>query len=148
MKKYFILALSIAMVACGSKTNEETAQTVQQENPSEWIQNATIYEVNVRQYTKEGSFAAFEERLPQLKELGVDVLWFMPIQPIGKKNRKAVGDTFVQDLASPDYEKYWGSPYSIADYTATHPRYGSVEDFKRIIAKCHEMDMKVILDWV
>lgn len=148
MKKYFILALSIAMVACGSKTNEETSQTVQHENPSEWIQNATIYEVNVRQYNEEGSFAAFEERLPQLKELGVDVLWFMPIQPIGKKNRKAVGDTFVQDLANPDYNKYWGSPYSIADYTATHPRYGTVDDFKRIITKCHEMDMKVILDWV
>lgn len=145
MKKYIFILVTAMLSACGTPEKQETTVT---ELPSEWIANATIYEVNVRQYTQEGSLVAFEERLPKLKELGVDVLWFMPIQPIGKRNRKAVGDTFVQDLADPDYTKYWGSPYSIADYTAVHPRYGSVQDFKRIIAKCHEMDMKVILDWV
>lgn len=146
MKKYIYILLAVVLTACN--TSEQKEEQVVTELPSEWIKNATIYEVNVRQYTKEGTFAAFEERLPKLKELGVDVLWFMPIQPIGKLNRKAIGDTFVQDLANPDYDKYWGSPYSIADYTAVNPGYGSVEDFKRIIAKCHEMDMKVILDWV
>ncbi len=145
MKKYIYILLATILVACS--TQEKKDQTVTK-LPSEWIKNATIYEVNVRQYTEEGSLAAFEERLPKLKELGVDVLWFMPIQPIGRLNRKAVGDTFVQDLATPDYDKYWGSPYSISDYTAVNPRYGTVDDFKRIIKKCHDMDMYVILDWV
>jgi glycosidase len=62
--------------------------------------------VNVRQYNEEGSLAAFEERLPKLKELGVDILWFIPIQRISKLNIKEVCDTFVQDLANPDYDKY------------------------------------------
>jgi len=146
MKKYIYILLTAGLAACNSAEKQEEKTVTQL--PSEWIQNATIYEVNVRQYTPEGTLAAFEARLPKLKELGVDVLWFMPIQPIGKVNRKAVGDTFVQDLPNPDYDKYWGSPYSIADYTAVNPRYGNVEDFKRIVAKCHEMDMKVILDWV
>lgn len=146
MKKYIFIAL--AFMACTNPKSDAIEETVDSTPPSEWIQNATIYEVNVRQYTPEGTFAAFEKHLDKLNELGVDILWFMPIQPIGKLNRKAVGDTFVQDLDNPDYDKYWGSPYSISDYTATNPRYGTVEDFKRIVEKCHEMDIKVILDWV
>ncbi|PCJ63739.1 MAG: hypothetical protein COA58_15465 [Bacteroidetes bacterium] len=145
MKKYLYLAL--ILTAC-NQVPQETTSVIVDVPPSEWVKNATIYEVNVRQYTPEGTFAAFEQRLPKLKELGVDILWFMPIQPIGKKNRKAVGDTFVQDLENPDYDKYWGSPYSISDYKAVNPKYGEVADFKRIIKKCHEMDIKVILDWV
>ena len=146
MKKYFYLTLLLA--ACNASSSETEKLVDASHSPSEWIQNSTIYEVNVRQYTSEGTFAAFETHLPKLKELGVDVLWFMPIQPIGKLNRKAVGDSFVSDFANPDYNKYWGSPYSIQNYTETNPRYGTVEDFKRIIAKCHEMDIKVLLDWV
>lgn len=146
MKKHFAIltVLSINLFACNS--GKET--TTEIEKPSEWVQNATIYEVNVRQFTPEGTFTAFEAKLPQLKELGVDILWFMPIQPIGKLNRKAVGDTFVQDLPNPDYDRYWGSPYSISDYVAVNPKYGTVEDFKRIISKCHDMGIKVMLDWV
>ena len=146
MKKHFAIltVLTISLFAC----NSAKEATIEEASPSEWVQNATIYEVNIRQYTPEGTFAAFEAKLPQLKELGVDILWFMPIQPIGKLNRKAVGDTFVQDLPNPDYDKYWGSPYSISDYMAVNPKYGTVEDFKRIIAKCHDMGIKVILDWV
>ncbi|MGB1037123.1 MAG: alpha-amylase family glycosyl hydrolase [Bacteroidia bacterium] len=155
MNKYIIILFSIFLFACNNNQEAEEETNVEKtteegtvESPSEWIQDATIYEVNVRQYTNEGTLAAFEERLPFLKDLGVDILWFMPIQPIGKLNRKAVGDTFVQDLDNPDYDKYWGSPYSIQDYTAVNPRYGSVEDFKRIIEKCHGMGIKVMLDWV
>ena len=144
MKKIIFSVLTISLFAC----NSAKEATIEVASPSEWVQNATIYEVNVRQYTPEGTFAAFEAKLPQIKDLGVDILWFMPIQPIGKLNRKAVGDTFVQDLANPDYDKYWGSPYSISDYMAVNPKYGTVEDFKRIIAKCHDMGIKVMLDWV
>lgn len=98
----------------------------------EWSKNATIYEVNIRQYTKEGTFNAFAEHLPRLKKLGVDILWLMPIHPIGEKNRKG--------------EK--GSYYAVKDYLAVNPEFGSLEDLKNLVKKAHDMDMYVILDWV
>lgn len=100
-------------------------------NP-EWIKNSVIYEVNWRQYTKEGTIQAFEKHLPRLKDMGVDVLWFMPIYPISKKNR-------IDSL---------GSYYSVADYKAVNPEFGTTEEFKALVNKCHEMGFKVILDWV
>ncbi|MGB1094118.1 MAG: alpha-amylase family glycosyl hydrolase [Bacteroidia bacterium] len=115
--------------------------------------NPIMYEVNLRHHTKEGTINAFARRLPELKALGVNVVWIMPSQPIGKKNRKATGDTFVQDLVNPSneammWDKYKGSPYSISDYTAVNPDYGTVDDFKALVEKCHRMGMIVILDWV
>jgi glycosidase len=91
-----------------------------------------IYEVNVRQYTPEGSFAAFEEHLPRLKELGVDILWFMPIYPISQTERKGS----------------LGSYYAISDYQAVNPEFGSLADFKNLVEKAHRLGFKVILDWV
>jgi len=98
----------------------------------EWVYNSTIYEVNVRQYTQEGTFKAFESHLPRLKELGVDILWFMPIHPIGEVNRKGS----------------LGSYYSVKDYLAINPEYGTIDDFKSVVTKAHELGMKVIIDWV
>ncbi len=100
-------------------------------NPA-WSKDAVIYEVNIRQYTEEGTFNAFAERLPELQRLGVDILWLMPVQPIGKENRKGT----------------LGSYYSIQDYTAVNPEFGSMADLKSLVAKAHEMGFKVILDWV
>jgi glycosidase len=97
-----------------------------------WSRNAVIYEVNVRQYTPEGTLAAFQKHLPRLKALGVDILWIMPVQPIGKKNRKGV----------------LGSYYAIADYTAVNPELGTAADFKSVVDAAHAQGMKVILDWV
>ncbi len=145
MKKiiFFLIILS----ACNSsvKTNQEIDF-----NKSEmtWLDQATIYEVNLRQYTSDGTINSFRKKLPKLKELGVDILWFMPIQPIGIKNRKAVGDSFVEDFLNPDYKKYWGSPYSISDYKQVNPRYGTLSEFKELTKLCHELDIKVVLDWV
>jgi glycosidase len=145
MKKiiFFLIILS----ACNSsvKTNQEIDF-----NKSEmtWLNQATIYEVNLRQYTSDGTINSFKKKLPKLKELGVDILWFMPIQPIGIKNRKAVGDSFVEDFPNPDYIKYWGSPYSISDYKQVNPRYGTLSEFKELTKLCHELDIKVVLDWV
>ena len=145
MKKiiFFLIILS----ACNSsvKTNQEIDF-----NKSEmtWLNQATIYEVNLRQYTSDGTINSFKKKLPKLKELGVDILWFMPIQPIGIKNRKAVGDSFVEDFPNPDYIKYWGSPYSISDYKQVNPRYGTLSEFKELTKICHELDIKVVLDWV
>ncbi len=98
----------------------------------DWARTATIYEVNTRQYTPEGTFAAFERSLPRLQQLGVTILWFMPIQPISVVKRKGT----------------LGSPYSIADYTAVNPELGSPEDFRRLVEHAHAMGFKVILDWV
>lgn len=98
----------------------------------DWFKNANIYEVNIRQYTPEGTFAAFEAHLPRLRDLGVDVLWLMPIHPISEAKRKGS----------------LGSPYANADYTAVNPGYGTMEDFKRLVSKAHELGMKLILDWV
>jgi glycosidase len=98
----------------------------------DWVAGKTIYEVNLRQYTKEGTFKAFEKHLPRLKDFGVGILWFMPLQPIGKKTRKGT----------------LGSYYSVSDYTAINPEFGSLEEFKTLVGKIHEMGMKVIIDWV
>ena len=97
-----------------------------------WSRNAVIYEVNVRQYTPEGTLSAFQKHLPRLKTLGVDILWLMPVQPIGVKNRKGI----------------LGSPYSISDYTAINSELGTAVDFKALVNAAHAQGMKVILDWV
>ena len=97
-----------------------------------WTRTAAMYEVNVRQFTPEGTFAALERHLPRLDSLGVDILWLMPIQPIGVRNRKGG----------------LGSYYSIADYTAINPEHGTEADFKRFVNAAHRQGMRVILDWV
>ena len=97
-----------------------------------WIMQGNIYEVNVRQYTPEGTFNAFATHLQRLKDMGVQTLWFMPINPIGKEGRKG----------------YLGSYYAISDYRSTNPEFGTMEDWKNLVNKIHGMDMKVIIDWV
>jgi len=98
----------------------------------QWAFNKTIYEVNIRQFTKEGTFEAFETHLPRLKELGADILWLMPIHPIGELNRKGS----------------LGSYYSVKDYLEINPEFGNKNDFKRLVDKIHSLDMYVIIDWV
>ncbi len=96
------------------------------------IKKSVIYEVNVRDYTPQGTFKAFEKHLPQLKRLGVDILWIMPVQPIGVKNRKGT----------------LGSPYSVRDYYKINPLLGTEDDFKHLVQQAHKLGMLVILDWV
>ena len=98
----------------------------------EWTKNAVTYEVNLRQYTPEGTFKAFEQHLPRLKEMGVDILWLMPINPIGVKNRKGS----------------LGSYYSVKDYLGVNPELGTLDDLKELIKKAHKLGMHVIIDWV
>ena len=98
----------------------------------EWSRNAVIYEVNVRQYTPEGTFRAFSKHLPRLKELGADILWLMPVHPISEVNRKG-------EL---------GSYYAVADYKKVNPEFGSMEDFKALVDSAHAAGIKVIIDWV
>jgi glycosidase len=98
----------------------------------DWSKNSVIYEVNIRQFTPEGTFNAFAKHLPRLKELGVDVLWLMPIHPIGVKNRK----------------EPLGSYYSVKDYLNVNPEFGTLDDFKALIVKSHDLGFHVIIDWV
>lgn len=97
-----------------------------------WAQSATIYEVNIRQYTPEGTFRAFETHLPRLQQMGVSILWLMPIHPIGALQRKGT----------------LGSYYSVRDYRGINPEFGNADDFRRLVEQAHASGMKVILDWV
>lgn len=97
-----------------------------------WAESASIYEVNVRQYTPEGTFKAFEAHLPRLRKMGVDILWIMPINPISQKMRKGS----------------LGSYYAVSDYKAINPEYGNLDDFKHLVQAAHAQGFKLIVDWV
>lgn len=97
-----------------------------------WINHTNVYEVNVRQYTKEGTFKAFLKELPRLKDMGVQTLWFMPITPIAQKNKKGT----------------MGSYYAAAAYTSINSEFGNLEDFKNLVTEAHKQGFKVIIDWV
>ena len=97
-----------------------------------FLQTGNIYEVNIRQYTAEGTFNAFLSHLPRLKDMGVEILWLMPVHPIGKIKRKGT----------------LGSYYSIQDHRAVNLEFGTEEDFRNLIQKVHESGMKIIMDWV
>lgn len=137
--KLALLSVLILATACQNtkQTKDERSEATSSElksnvNVPAWSEDAVIYEVNIRQYTKEGTIAAFKEHLPRLKELGVEILWFMPMHPISEKNRKGT----------------LGSYYAIQDYKAINPEYGTMEEFKALVNECHEMGFKVLLDWV
>ncbi len=98
----------------------------------EWSKNASIYQLNTRQFSEEGTFRAAAKQLPRIKALGTDIIWLMPIHPIGEKNRKGT----------------LGSPYSVKDYFGVNPEYGTLEDLKAFVDDAHAMGMYVILDWV
>lgn len=134
MKKVFLLLLVPAfIISCKSKApkTETTTQTAVAAHP-EWIMQGNIYEVNVRQYTPEGTFNAFAHHLDRLKDMGVQTVWFMPINPISKVDRKGT----------------LGSYYAVADYTAINPEYGTMDDWKKLVTIIHEKGMKVLIDWV
>jgi glycosidase len=136
-KNFFILFLASFVMASCNNTQTTDNQTMTNDNNSklkhqEWTKHSNIYEVNVRQYTEEGTFNAFDKHLERLADMGVDILWFMPISPIGEKNRKGS----------------LGSYYSIKDYTAINPEFGTMEDFKNMVNHAHKLGMHVIIDWV
>ena len=105
------------------------------DNPTrsiDWIKNNVVYEVNTRQFNNGGTFKSFMPEIPRIKALGVDVLWFMPVYPIGQLNRKGG----------------LGSYYSIKNYHEINPEFGTMDDFKATVNAAHAQGMKVILDWV
>lgn len=151
MKKLILLCLVVcfANLNCKKEITVGVKEMPMKAYSPEEIENAVIYEVNIRQYSAEGTLSAFTQDIPQLKELGVKVLWVMPIQPVSMVRRKATGDKSIEDIQDPEErKKYLGSYYALADYTAVNPDYGTLEDFKNLVEVAHENGMYVILDWV
>ncbi|MDE6321348.1 MAG: alpha-amylase [Muribaculaceae bacterium] len=129
MKRFAVFSAIASMIASLFQANAAAPTTVKH---PDWSRNAVIYEVNLRQYTDSGKVTDFAKELPRLKELGVDILWFMPIHPISELNRKG-------EL---------GSYYAVKDYKAFNPEYGTIDEFKQVVEQAHKLGMKVILDWV
>lgn len=131
------LPLLISLLFFGSCNVQQTESQYQPQkyvelkNP-EWIKNATIYELNIRQFSQEGTFKAVEKQLPRLKKMGINIIWLMPIHPIGEINRKGS----------------LGSYYSVKDYYGVNTEFGTEEDFRNLVNAIHQQGMYVILDWV
>lgn len=101
-------------------------------NPVAWSLHTNIYEVNVRQYTPEGTFKAFTKHLPRLHKMGVETLWFMPVTPISVEQRQGT----------------LGSYYACSDYTSINPEFGTLDDFRELVQEAHASGLKIIIDWV
>ncbi|MBQ4128523.1 MAG: hypothetical protein IJD68_01990 [Ruminococcus sp.] len=162
MKKFLALFLAIIMVfslaCCASTNNSENAKNdytlsadakegsvidglmtdiygsdpILKKTTASWLDTCVLYEVNVRQFSQEGTFKAFEKHLKRLKDMGINTLWFMPIHPISETKRKGT----------------LGSYYAVSDYTAVNPEFGTTQDFQHLVDKAHDMGFKVIIDWV
>ncbi|MEM9302233.1 MAG: alpha-amylase family glycosyl hydrolase [Pseudomonadota bacterium] len=133
-------AMALLVLLAGCAATPEPAATVnpyepkpyvQLEHPA-WSRDAVIYQLNTRQFSPEGTFNAAREQLPRIKALGADIIWLMPIHPIGEKNRKGT----------------LGSPYSVKDFRAVNPEFGTLEDFRAFVDAAHDLGLYVIIDWV
>lgn len=146
MKNIALTLLGTAFVLSSCTNTDKPTSTEESSEPEKvvsvahpsWAKSASIYEVNIRQHTPEGTIEAFTQDIDRLAEMGVSILWIMPIQPIGMEARKDPDSTGMS----------MGSYYSISDYTAVAAEYGTLEDFKAMVDTAHSRGMKVILDWV
>lgn len=128
---FLIFLLNLLSFGC-TKTGADSDNKNDSVTHPSWSFDDTIYELNVRQFSEKGTFKAVTERVEELKNLGVDIIWIMPIHPIGQKNRKGM----------------LGSYYAVKDYKAINPEFGTLEDFKKLVDTIHQHDMHVLLDWV
>ena len=131
-KKFFLFLtalLAIVIFSCNQPAS------VEKETNGGRSKQTNIYEVNLRQYSASGSFTDFAKHLPRLKEMGVEILWFMPITPIGIEGRKMTAAEL-------------GSYYAVRNYKAVNEEFGSMDEWKQLVKTAHEMGFKVITDWV
>lgn len=128
---FLFVALIFSLIGCQNNKLSNNDSNQIDGHPA-WIMQSNIYEVNVRQYTPEGTFNAFAKHLDRLKAMGVETIWFMPINPISKLDRKGS----------------LGSYYAVSDYTAINPEFGTMDDFKKLVQSIHDKGMKVLIDWV
>jgi len=135
VSRVFLISLMLSTIlGCRQQHEEEQIESPEAYETTipEWTKDKNLYEVNIRQYTPEGTFEAFEKEIPRLKNMGVDILWLMPIHEIGAVNRKGS----------------LGSYYSIKDFKSVNHHFGTKEDFSRLVKTIHDHGMFVLMDWV
>ena len=141
MKPSILFVTFIALMAASACNTDKQETKQPEQKPAQekgkvqvpsWAKNATLYEVNIRQFTPEGTFSALMPHLDRLADMGVDILWLMPIHPISETKRKGT----------------LGSYYAVNDFRDINPEYGTVRDLQVLISSAHNKGMKVILDWV
>ncbi|TYP99032.1 maltogenic amylase-like enzyme [Tenacibaculum adriaticum] len=146
-----LIALSTLVFACKTEQKETKTEEVKVIAPvsAAMMENAVIYEANIRQYSKEGTFDAFTKDIPQLKDLGVKIIWLMPVFPISETKRKATGGDFASKIEDPEVSnRMLGSYYAVSDFTKINPEFGTIEEFRELVKTAHDNDIYVILDWV
>jgi len=132
---YLIIGITMIILAALFSflfVSQSSGQVAASIKHPDWSYNQSIYEVNTRQFSKEGTFQAVEKEIPRLKKMGVGIVWLMPVHPIGVKNRKGS----------------LGSYYSVKDYLAVDPMYGTIDDLKSLVKTVHQNKMHIIIDWV
>lgn len=133
MMRLTIALLAGALIAAPALAEPDyTPRDVVQVENADWTRDAVLYQMNTRQFTSEGTFKAAQTQLPRLAAMGVDIIWLMPVHPIGEVNRKGT----------------LGSPYAVRDYRAVNPELGTEAEFKAFVDEAHRLGLKVILDWV
>ncbi len=155
MKKRIIIFLIAGLTACNQNTkSKKTITPNKKQNTSKIdinniLETGVLYEANIRQYSPEGDFNSFTKDIPELKKLGVKIIWLMPIHPISVEKRKAKGDLLVSEIKDKkEQKKYLGSPYAVANYKKINPDLGTKEDLNKLIKTAHKNGILVILDWV
>lgn len=157
MHKIILAAFGLMLItACKEEKkvenmlNEEIMEDIQPISDAV-LETAVIYEANIRQYSPSGHFDEFTKDIPQLKELGVKIIWLMPVFPISETKRKATGgedSKFASDFPEAEQSKYLGSYYAVTDFTKINPEFGTIEDFRNLVKTAHDNGIYVILDWV
>ena len=132
MKKIKHITILIFFIFCTSPKPKPRKPIIFKPISKEALASAVIYEANIRQYSNEGTFNAFAKDLNIIKEMGVKIIWFMPINPISKTKSKGP----------------LGSYYAVSSYKKINPEFGTLEDFKKLVKKAHELGIYVIIDWV
>jgi 1,4-alpha-glucan branching enzyme len=160
MKKIILTVLiASTLLTCKNEKKQTSEAEIKQEETTDSvptitkdvIDSAVIYEANIRQYSASGHFDEFTKDIPQLKQLGVKIIWLMPVFPISETKRKATGGAdskFATDFPEAEQKKYLGSYYAVADFTKINPEFGTIEDFRNLVKTAHDNGMFVILDWV
>jgi len=157
MKKIILSLVILTIFACKEEASQVEKKVVSEEKvvlkpiADSDLETAVIYEANIRQYSPEGTFEAFTKDIPQLKQLGVKVIWLMPVFPISETKRKATGgedSKFATDFPEAEQDKYLGSYYAVSDFTKINPEFGTIEDFRNLVSTAHDNGIYVILDWV
>ena len=157
MKKLILSLAILSVFACKEEKKQEETKVVTEEKvaiqpiSASDLETAIIYEANIRQYSPEGTFEAFTKDIPQLKQLGVKVIWLMPVFPISETKRKATGgedSKFATDFPEAEQDKFLGSYYAVSDFTKINPEFGTIENFRDLVKTAHDNGIYVILDWV